>query len=113
MNMNRMPGITLAVFVMGYIDVVSRFVAWANAGGGLVLKLCYLGVVIAANCRQKWARVVWSLWLVLGIGVSLVGVRNNSDVTMLTLLVLCGVILPISLLIFLWHPSTTDWFQRV
>lgn len=111
--MNKMPGITLVVFVMGYIDVVSRFVAWANVGGGLILKLSYLGVVIAANCRQRWARVIWSLWLVFGVGVSLVCMRSTSDVNILMLLVLCSVILPISLLIFLWHPSTTDWFQQV
>ena len=108
--MNKMPGVTLAAFILGYVDVLSRLAAWANGNGGLILKLIFLFIVIMANTGQKWARVVWSVWTGFGILVSLVFIHNASD--MVLLMVLCGIVLPVVQMVLLWHPSTTNWFEH-
>ena len=109
--MNKMPGVTLAAFILGYIDVLSRFVAWANGNGGLVVKLIFLFIVIMANIGQKWARIAWSVWTGFGILVSVVFIHNASE--MVLLLVLCGIVLPVVQMVLLWHPATTNWFELV
>ncbi|MBQ4199095.1 MAG: hypothetical protein II649_04350 [Kiritimatiellae bacterium] len=107
--MVKMPGVTLAAFILGYIDVISRFVAWANGSGGLLIKLIFLFVVIMANAGQKWARIVWTVWIGVGILVSLFFIDNAES--MILMLVFCGLVLPIVQMILLWHPATTAWFE--
>ncbi len=111
--MFTMPAMTLAAFILGYIDIVSRFASLTRGGGWIVLKIAYLGIVIAANNRQKWARVVWSLWMAVGILASInIISRAVNNIPYFLFLSFCGVILPTLLLVFLWHPTTTDWFDR-
>ena len=110
--MNKMPGVTLAAFILGYIDVLSRFMTWANSGGSLslIIKLIFLLIVVMANVRQKWARIAWSVWTGFGMLVSLIWVGNMGD--MAWLLILCGIVLPIIQMVLLWHPLTTYWFEH-
>ena len=106
--MKKMPGVTLAAFILGYIDVLSRFAALASGNGGLLLKLVFLFVVIAANNRQKWARIVWTIWSGFGILASLMFIHSAEEFA--ALLVFCGIVLPIVQVILLWHPLTNKWF---
>lgn len=106
----KMPGTALAAFILGYIDVISRFVSWASGNGGLLIKLIFLFIVIMANTGQKWARVVWTVWIGVGILVSLVFIHQVQE--MIVMLVICGLILPVVQMILLWHPSTTAWFEK-
>ena len=108
--MQKTSGVTLAAFILGYIDVLSRFVAWASGNGGLLIKLIFLFIVIMANTGQKWARIVWTVWTGVGILVSLVFIQNTEN--MVAMLVFCGIVLPVVQMILLWHPSTTTWFEN-
>ena len=108
--MNKMPGVTLAAFIFGYIDVLSRFAAWASGNGGLVFKLIFLFVVIMANTGRKWARIAWTVWMGFGILASLVFAFKASEMALF--FVLCGIVLPVVQMVLLWHPATTNWFEQ-
>lgn len=108
--MFTMPAVTLVAFILGYLDVASRFVSLASGGGWIGLKIAYLGIVIAANSRLKWARVVWSLWMIVGMLVSVWLAGKVGEGVLL--IVFCGIILPTVLMILLWHPTTTEWYER-
>ena len=121
--MFTMPAITLVVFILGYIDIACRFISQVSGGGSLALKIVYLGIVISASNRKKWARAVWSMYIIVGIivaAIGLIGVMRQTKVDGNILFFLsdlpCSIVLSIVfsivMLVLLWHPSTTDWFER-
>ena len=109
MRMQRMPGVTVAAFIMGYIDVLNRFSTWVYGGGRTIpiFLLITIVLVIAANNKQQWARVAWSAWIGFGVfcGVACLFVGEWP------LLALASIAISIALLVCLWHPKTTDWFE--
>ena len=109
MRMQRMPGVTVAAFIMGYIDVLKRFSTWVYGGGRTIpiFLLITIVLVIAANNKQQWARVAWSAWIGFGVfcGVACLFVGEWP------LLALASIAISIALLVCLWHPKTTDWFH--
>ena len=106
----KMPGVTLAAFILGYVDVISRFISLASGSGGLLIKLIFLLIVIMANTGKNWARIVWTVWTGVGILVSLVFIHYVGDLPLM--LIFCGLVLPVVQIILLWHPATTAWFEK-
>ena len=111
----KMPAITSIAFIVGYVDAVCRIVAWmAGTGGLILLRILFLAIVIAANNGKQWARIAWSLWLLVGIIVSCRLVAASSSESTLgglaAILFIFGIIVPAFLLVLLWHPETTRWF---
>ena len=109
MRMQRMPGVTVAAFIMGYIDVLNRFFTWVYGGGRTIpiFFLITIVLVIAANNKQQWARVAWSAWIGFGVfcGVACLLVGQWP------LVALASIAISIALLVCLWHPKTNDWFR--
>ena len=108
MRTNQMAGVTLAAFIIAYIDVISRFVNWAN-GGGLLVPIISLVLVVCINFRQNWARVIWTFLKCAGaivvIGYSFSGVIGLGPV-------LLTIVLFAIEMICLWHPRTSDWMFK-
>lgn len=110
MKRMRMPGVTLAAFMLGYIDILSRFARWAYGVDKttLLVSLATLIIVIAANARRNWARLVWTVLIGFGI-VCAFGLWAMNEYPY-PALAFGSMVLSIALLVCLWHPKTNEWF---
>ncbi len=108
MRTNQMAGVTLAAFIIAYIDVISRFVNWTN-GGGMLVPIISLVLVVSANFRQNWARVIWTFLkcagVVVVVGYLFTGVIDLGPAFF-------SIILFVIEMICLWHPKTSDWMSK-
>ena len=102
------PGVTLVAFILGYIDVLTRFATWGIGGARHipVIALLTLFFVVAANNKKNWARVCWTVWTGFGIICSF-GLCFEVDNSFV---VFISIVLSSMLLICLWHPKTNEWF---
>ncbi len=108
MHTEKMPGVTLVAFVLAYTEVVLRFVNWSY-GGSLLVPIASLFLVICANCRQNWARIVWTVLNCFGILVTVVFAFSGELHIGLSFL---SIVFSVTEIIFLWHPKTNEWFDK-
>lgn len=114
--MVKMPGVTRAAFFLGYINIISLFVAlanerdWVSERECLLIILFFLFIAMIANAGEKWARIIWTTCIGIGILLSSFFIHNAESMVLVR--VICGIVLPIVQVILLWHPATTAWFKR-
>ncbi len=111
-NDSKMPGVTLAAFILGYIDVMIRFASLAyNASSlALMVSLITLSLVVVANRRKNWARIVWTTWVGFGM-VCAFGLWAIGELRW-PMLAFGSIAMSTALLICLWHPKTCEWFGK-
>ena len=111
-NNSKMPGVTLAAFILGYIDVMTRLVALAyNASSlALMVSLITLSLVVVANRRKNWARIVWTTWVGFGMACAF-GLWAIGELRW-PMLAFGSIAMSTALLICLWHPKTCEWFGK-
>lgn len=111
-NNSKMPSVTLAAFILGYIDVMIRFASLAyNASSlALMVSLITLSLVVVANRRKNWARIVWTTW----VGFGMVCAFSLWAIGELRwpMLAFGSIAMSTALLICLWHPKTCEWFSK-
>ena len=111
-NDSKMPGVTLAAFILGYIDVMIRLASLAYNASilALMVSLITLSLVVVANRRKNWARIVWTTWVGFGM-VCAFGLWAIGELRW-PMLAFGSIAMSTALLICLWHPKTCEWFGK-